>query len=49
MEGMFGYLKVRMVVVDAIKIAMLYLVIKIIMHPELLANWIKVVRSAFAG
>lgn len=49
MEGMFGYLKVRMVVVDAIKIAILFLVYKIIMHPELLANWIKVIRPAFGG
>lgn len=49
MNDMVGYLKVRMVVVDAIKIAILYLVFKIITHPELLANWIKIIHTGFGG
>jgi len=43
------YIKFRLVVSDLVWLAIIYLVYTIITKPELLANWIKVIRSGFGG
>jgi len=47
MEGVGKYIMLRTVVVDGIKLGVVYLAYLIITKPELLANWIKIVKGAF--
>lgn len=46
MEGVGKYIMLRTVVVDGIKLGVVYLTYLIITKPELLANWIKIVKGA---
>lgn len=49
MEKIGKYIMLRTFVVDCIKLGIVYLAYLIITKPELLANWIKVVRGGFGG
>ena len=53
MEEMMGYIKIRTVISDLfgamVKIVAFGVVMTIIMNPEEVATWIKVIRTGFGG